>query len=299
MTARRDIDGLRVLITGAARGIGAATAQRLAASGARLALLDRDVEGAEAMATELGGATLALGADVRDLASLELAAAAAAEHLGGLDVVIANAGVAYGSEVAETTDDIDRVTVEVNLLGVMRTVRATLPYILESRGQLILISSLASQIQMPLLAAYSASKAGVHAYGNSLRAELRPSGVAVTVAYFGFLDTDMGRLAGDSDATTMLTNGLRGPLSRLWPVSIGVDALVRAIERRSRRAVAPAAVTPAILLPALHQAVGELAIRRRVVDALRAARTDASLRRGSTPGLTGSPDGDVPGAART
>jgi short-subunit dehydrogenase len=286
MKERRDVTGLRVLITGAARGIGAATARRLSASGARVALLDRDIEGVEALAAEIGGGTLAVGADVRDLASLERAAAASVEGLGGLDVVIANAGVAYGSEVADATDDIERVTVEVNLLGVMRTVRATLPYVLESRGQLILISSLASQIQMPLLAAYSASKAGVHAYGNSLRAELRPSGVAVTVAYFGFLDTDMGRLAGGSEATTKLTDSLRGPLSRLWPVSIAVEALVRSIERRSRRAVAPAAVTPAILLPALHQAVGELVIRRRVVDALRTARTDARLRRGSTPGLT-------------
>ena len=283
---RREIAGLRILITGAARGIGAATARRLAGAGARLALVDLDVEGVEQLATELGGGTVALAGDVRDLGSLESAAATAAERLGGLDVVIANAGVAYGYAVADTPDEVDRVTVDVNLLGVMRTVRATLPYVLESRGQLVLISSLASQIQAPLLAAYSATKAGVHAYGNSLRAELAPNGVAVTVAYFGFLDTDMGRLAGDSKAMTAMTGRLAGPLGRLWPVSIAVEALVRSIERRSRRAVAPPAVTPAILLPALHQAVSERVMRSRVTEGMRTARTEPLLRRGSTPGLT-------------
>jgi NAD(P)-dependent dehydrogenase (short-subunit alcohol dehydrogenase family) len=286
MATRRDIAGLRILITGAARGIGAASARRLAGSGARLAVVDIDVAGAQALAAELGGGALALRGDVRDLASLQSAAAAAVERFGGLDVVVANAGVAYGYAVADTPDEVDAVTVDINLLGVMRTVRATLPHLLKTRGQLVLIASLASQIQAPLLATYSATKAGVHAYGNSLRQELAPQGVAVTVAYFGFLDTDMGKLAGDSKAMTTMTGRLPGPLSRLWPVSIGVEALVRSIERRSRRAVAPPAVLPAILLPALHQAVSERIVRGRVGEAMATARGESLLRRGSTPGLT-------------
>lgn len=283
----REIAGLRILITGAARGIGAATARRLADAGARLALVDIDVEGVEQLAAVLGDRHVALRGDVRDLDGIESFTAAAVQRLGGLDVVIANAGVAFGYAVADTPDDVDQTTVDINLLGVMRTVRATLPHVIESRGQLVLIASLAAMVQAPLLATYSATKAGVHAYGNSLRMEVAQHGVTVTVGYFGFLDTDMGRLAGGSRAMAEMTGRMAGPLGRLWPVSIGVDAIVRSIERRSRRAVGPRAVTPAILLPALHQAVIEKLTGSRVADAMRTARGEPLLRRGSTPGLAG------------
>lgn len=281
-----DLAGLRVLITGPARGIGADLSRALAARGSRLALVGLEPRRLEELAAELGGGAVAIECDVRDLAALRAAADRAAEALGGLDVVVANAGVAYGTTAdAEGDDERERVTLEVNLLGPMRTVRATLPHITASRGQYVLIASLASMIQMPLLGAYSASKAGVHAYGNALRQELAPRGVAVTVAYFGFIDTDMGRLAGDSGAMNVFTRHIPGPLSHLHPVRVAVAALLRAIERRSRRAIAPGAVLPAVLLPALHQWVSEKATARRVSEALTTAAVEPALHAGSTPGL--------------
>ena len=282
----RPIAGQRILITGAARGIGAEAARRLARGGARLCLVGLEPERLRELTRELGGDAFAVEADVRDEARVRQAVEHAVERFGGIDVVIANAGVAYTASAEHMPPAEVQTTIDVNLGGVINTVRASLPALTASRGQIVLVASLAAALQMPLLAAYSATKAGVHAYGNCLRLELAGRGVTVTVAYFGFIDTDMGRLAGGSRSTAYLMAGA-GPLGKILPVSKAVDAMVTGIERRSRRIVAPKAILPAILAPGIFQAISELTARSRVTEALRLSDDElhSGADRASTPGL--------------
>jgi len=172
-----DLSGRTVLITGAARGIGAETARQLRQRGARLSLVGLEPELLEQRAAELGGDTAFFEADVVDLDALERAAGETVERFGGIDVVVANAGVAGGGPVAAMDPDAFTRVIEVNLLGVYRTVRAALPHVTARSGYVLPIASLAAALHGPMMAAYSASKAGVEALADSLRTEgLRPTG---------------------------------------------------------------------------------------------------------------------------
>ncbi|HKO26494.1 MAG TPA: SDR family NAD(P)-dependent oxidoreductase, partial [Solirubrobacteraceae bacterium] len=186
------ISGRRILITGAARGIGAATARRLHARGARLVLAGIEPDLLARTAAECGDA-LAVVCDVRDREQVEAAVEAAVEHLYGLDVVVANAGVAAQLPLLGGDPAVFERTIEVNLLGAYYTLRAAGPHVAHPQGYALAIASLAAALHPPLLGAYSASKAGVEALADSLRIELAPSGARVGVAYFAELDTDMVR----------------------------------------------------------------------------------------------------------
>ena len=192
--ASADLSGLRgqrVLITGAARGIGAALAERLAAQGARLALVGLEPETMAAVAARCGEGTFVAECDVSDSEQVTRAIDAAAEALGGLDVVVANAGIATGGPLRmQDLRSWERV-IEINLLGVMYTDRAALPHLERSRGYVLNIASTAAALRGPGMSAYCAAKAGVEALSDCLRIEMQPFGVDVGVAYFLFLDTDM------------------------------------------------------------------------------------------------------------
>jgi NAD(P)-dependent dehydrogenase (short-subunit alcohol dehydrogenase family) len=261
--------GRRVLITGAARGIGAATARRLYERGARVALAGIEAEQLQAVAAACGGAP-ALGCDVRDREQVEAAVAAAVEHLGGLDVVIANAGVAAQLPVIGGNPEVFERTIEVNLLGVYYTLRAAGPHIAHERGYALAISSLAAAVHPPLLSAYSASKAGVEALGDALRIELASSGARVGVAYFGELDTDMTSRGFGTEAAQAMTVGP----SRVAPLRAGVDAIERGIIQRRRRVVAPAWVAAVLPVRMVAQRVVELVTRRGLDRALEIARNE-------------------------
>jgi len=258
------LEGRRVLITGAARGIGAATARRLHARGARLALAGIEAEQLAAVAASIGDAPV-FPCDVRDRAQVEAAVAGAVERLGGLDVVIANAGVGAQLPLIGGDPEIFENTIAVNLLGVYYTLRAAGPHIAHKRGYALAISSLAAAVHPPLLGAYSASKAGVEALGDALRIELYSSGARVGVAYFGELDTEMTSRGFSTEAARLLQAGL-GPLSRVTPLEVGIHAIERGIERRSRHVVAPrwaAAVLPVRM--AVQRGL-ELGARARKLD---------------------------------
>ncbi len=255
------VAGQVVVVTGAARGIGAATARALHARGARVALVGLEPERLDALAEELGADAAAFEADVTDRAALEAAVRGTVERFGGIDVVIANAGIAPVGTLATLDEDAWERTVEVNLLGVYRTIRAALPFVVERRGYVLAIGSLAAAIHLPAMSAYAASKAGVEALANALRLELAPRGVAVGCASFSFVDTDMVRAA---QAHPAAANGrLPGGVS---PVSDAVDAIVAAVERRARRACAPRWVGPALWARGvLNPLLGRAAQRRRDV----------------------------------
>ena len=245
MSARREsLAGRRVLVTGAARGIGAATARRLHARGARVALAGLEPGALEGVAADCGGAPW-LGCDVADRAQVDRTVAAAVERLGGLDVVIANAGVAAQLPLVGGDPAIFERTLAVNILGVYYTLRAAAPHISHPRGYALAVASLAAAVHLPLLGAYNASKAAVEALGDTLRIELRSSGARVGVAYFAALDTDMTRRGFGTRAAARL-----GGVQQVAPLSAGIDAIERGVARRSRRVVAPGWVAP--LLPPAH-----------------------------------------------
>jgi NAD(P)-dependent dehydrogenase (short-subunit alcohol dehydrogenase family) len=265
-----DLSGRRVLITGAARGIGAATAKRLHERGARVVLAGIEPDVLARTAAESGNA-LAVVCDVRDRNQVEAAVEAASEHLRGLDVVVANAGVAAQLPLVGGDPEVFERTIEVNLMGVYYTLRAAGPYISHERGYALAISSLAAAVHPPLLGAYCASRAGVEALADSLRIELAPSGARVGVAYFAELDTDMVR-RGFGTAAAQRVAEIRRPGRSVAPLASGVDAIERGIARRSRRVVAPRWVAPLLPMRMLAQRVIELATRSSIEDVLEIAR---------------------------
>jgi NAD(P)-dependent dehydrogenase (short-subunit alcohol dehydrogenase family) len=234
------LSGRRVLITGAARGIGAALAERLASHGARLALVGLEPETMEAVARRCGEGTFVAQCDVSSSDEVAQAIDAAAEALGGLDVVVANAGIATAGPLR--TQDLrswERV-IEVNLMGVMYTDRAALAHLERSGGYLLNIASTAAATRGSGLSAYCAAKAGVEALSDCLRIEMKPFGVQVGVAYFLFLDTDMVNDAErEMPSLTRLKAELPGRLGRTYPLPPAIDEVVAAIAERRRRVAYP------------------------------------------------------------
>ncbi|MDG9930412.1 MULTISPECIES: SDR family NAD(P)-dependent oxidoreductase [unclassified Pseudomonas] len=229
-----------IAITGATGGLGIAAAQALRMRGARLVLLDLDRAALDAQAAALGGPEVAAGwvVDVRSLASLEAVLDEAARHFGGIDVVIAGAGIG-APETLESMDPagFERV-IDINLGGVWRTFRAALPYVKKRRGYLLAISSMAAFVHSPLNAHYTASKAGVWALCNSLRLELRHDGVGVGSFHPTFFQTPMMDAVVDGPCSTLVWNRHRG-LWRFVALDEVVAALVECIERRRELVTVP------------------------------------------------------------
>ena len=234
-----------VLVTGAARGIGAETARRLAASGARLALVGLEPERLHALARELGPAHRAFDCDVTDQPAMERAVADAVAAFGGIDVVVANAGIASAGTVAVTPMPALARVVDVNLTGVLRTVHVTLPHVVSRRGYYLLVSSAAAIAPLGGLATYAATKSGVEAFGNALRLELAHRGVRVGLAHPSWIDTDMVRDPRKELPTfDRVLSTLPPPFGGVTPVATCADAFVDGIARRSRRVFVPRSLGP-------------------------------------------------------
>jgi NAD(P)-dependent dehydrogenase (short-subunit alcohol dehydrogenase family) len=228
-----------VFITGAARGIGAATAERLHARGDNVALVGLEPERLQALAARLGDRAAWFEADVTDREALDAAVAGAVDRFGAIDVAIANAGIhSTGSLLTAPADRIER-TIEVNLFGVLRTDLAVLPQIVATRGYLLNISSLSAVSHAPLMGPYTASKAGVEALTDALRMELSTTGARAGCAYFGFIDTDLVRGSFAQSSTQALQRQMPAFVRRPVPVERAVDAIERAIDRRLARTWAP------------------------------------------------------------
>ncbi len=227
-------------ITGGGNGIGAATAEELAGRGWSVAIADLDLEAAQQVAVRCGERALAVEADVTRTESLEAAVGATAERFGGIDLCFANAGIATEGTLRHTDPDVFAVQIDVNLNGVFRTVRACLPHVIDARGYVLVNASSSALGAPPGLGAYGASKAGAESLGDTLRREVRHLGVDVGVVYLLWVGTDMVRGAEEhGEVWRAIRGGFRGPLSRVMPVRKATDAIVRGIERRSRRIVAP------------------------------------------------------------
>ncbi|MCA9673145.1 MAG: SDR family NAD(P)-dependent oxidoreductase [Myxococcales bacterium] len=236
------LDGKHALVTGASSGIGAAVARELAAHGCRVSLVARRRELLDALAAELPGEALVLP---RDLASpdegiADELARAAAEALGPIDVLVNNAGMQRVSDVADDNDSETRAAVErllaVNLLFPLRLTRAVAPaMVARGSGCIVDVASIAALAAPPGMAAYAASKAGLAAHSETMRAELAQHGVHVVTVYPGPVDTPMaevGWAAYESTATQrkLLPEGRPDELARL---------MRRAVERGDDRIIYP------------------------------------------------------------
>lgn len=225
----------RVLVTGGSSGIGLTIAQQLGRRGARVVLLARGRDGLEDAAAHVPGCAGVVAADVTDAGETDAALAEAAKLLGGLDVVVANAGAGtYGPFVASAPDDYGR-TVATTLLGVLNTAHASIPLLEPTHGALVVVGSVAGRLPTPWLAAYTAAKHGVRGFVRSLRCELRAmrSPVSVTLVAPGPVNTPFWRRARTPDCR--LPPELRGA----YPPEDVATEVLRAIAspRRTERTV--------------------------------------------------------------
>ena len=242
------LQGRTVFITGGASGIGAEVARQAARKGARLALVDVDIDAAERLASELPNA-IAIQADVRDYSSLESAVAATIEKFGGIDVALANAGIeTAGTARGAPLEDIERIA-DINFTGVFRTVKAVMPHLIDRRGYLLITASLAAIAHTPPLSHYSATKAGVEAFGDAVRIEVAHKDVKVGVAYFGFIDTPMvARGKADPILAHFEAKTSDNFLGKTYPVSGAGAAVIRGIETRGRRVMYPKFIRPMMVI---------------------------------------------------
>lgn len=261
----RVLQGKVVLITGGARGVGATTAALLVTRGAKVVLVDLDAEPLRELVEQLGAdrATSILG-DVTELADMEAAVAHGVERFGGIDVVMANAGIASYGTVGVVDPAVFRRVIDINITGVFHTVRAALAQIEQRKGYVLVVSSEAAYAPAPGLASYNASKAGVEHLANALRLELGYKGVAVGSAHMSWIDTPMVQDAKrDLAAFREMLASLPGPLGATTSVEQCAEAFVRGIEKRAARINVPGWVGLLRLLkPLLSSRFFELMSRR-------------------------------------
>ena len=246
-------DAPRVLITGAAGGIGASTTERLRARGARVVGLD----------LEAGDEIIAC--DIRDQGAVDVAVAEAVERLGGLDVLINNAGIGIPQSAAERPDDDALAVMDVNLFGTWRVTAAALPALRTSRGRVVNVASGLAHIAFPFATAYGASKRAVGGYSDQLRAEVGDV-VSVTTVYPGFIRTAIHDDSADAGL------GLGG-LTREEPLAAAAETLVDAVFDAPRRDLATT------VRSRLEYAVLRL-LPRSVADRVVRSRVRAAVRRG-------------------
>jgi short-subunit dehydrogenase len=213
------------MITGASSGIGRGLALELARRGARLGLVARRASVLDEIVDEVethGTKAIALAADVRDAPALRTAADRLRAEFGRIDVLVANAGTGTTADAAVMQPDDIASVININVLGAANSVAAVAPeMVAQSSGQLVVISSLAAYRGLPKSAAYCASKAAVSAFFESVRLDLQPRGIAVTIIHPGFIKTP-------------LTAGRHADMPFLMELEDAVKLIVRAIEKKKK-----------------------------------------------------------------
>ena len=214
-----------VMITGASSGIGRGIALEIASRGANVGLLARREDLLDEIVAEVSKRkvkAVAATADVRDVKAVREAADRFRQELGPIDVLIANAGIGTANHITELTPEHAANVIGINVLGAVNSVAAVLPEMIKRKqGRLVAISSLAAYRGLAKSAAYCASKAALTAYFESLRIDLRHTGVGVTIIHPGFIKT-------------ALTSGRAAKMPYLMELDYGVKKIVSAIEREKK-----------------------------------------------------------------
>jgi NAD(P)-dependent dehydrogenase (short-subunit alcohol dehydrogenase family) len=215
----------------------------LAARGARLSLVGLEPGLLAEVCGELGEGHVWFEADVTDQGELERAVGETVAGLGGIDAVIANAGIAPVAQLSSGDPEVFARAIDVNLTGVMRTIRATAPHVIASRGYFLIVSSASAYSPVPAMAVYAATKAGVESLANSLRVETKSRGVAVGSAHPCWIDTDMVRDAdAHLEAFRRFRDRLPWPLHSVTSVEKCAEALAAGVEKRKRRINVPRSI---------------------------------------------------------
>jgi NAD(P)-dependent dehydrogenase (short-subunit alcohol dehydrogenase family) len=228
------------LVTGGARGIGFETARHLCERGARVAVVDLDPQATAEAAAKLGEGAIGIAANVTDAGAMQDVVEHVVATFGRLDIVVANAGIANKPSTTRAMDsaEFERV-IDVNVLGVYRTVKPALPHIVANGGHVVVVASIYAFVNGVLMAPYAMSKAAVEQFGRALRGELAQHGASASVAYFGFIDTAMTKDAfTDPIGARFEATFPKFLMKKLQPSAAG-DAIVNGIERRAARIIAP------------------------------------------------------------
>jgi NAD(P)-dependent dehydrogenase (short-subunit alcohol dehydrogenase family) len=288
-----DLAGRTVFITGAARGIGAEKARRVAARGANVAVVGLEPDELARVAAQCGTNAAWFECDVTDWDALESAVEGTVKRFGGIDVVMANAGIAPLGMTRSIDPAAFERTLEINLMGVWRTVRSCLPQVIERQGYVLVTASLAAAIHGPGMAAYSAAKGGAEAFADSLRVEVKRLGVDVGVAYFAFIDTDMVRATDAHPVLGSLRKDSLGPLGRTYPVSAVGKAVAEGMERRRRWIVVPGWARAMLALRTVIQPLVERGAFDRAAEVDRLFQEDVENRGAEAASAPVGPGGEA------
>jgi NAD(P)-dependent dehydrogenase (short-subunit alcohol dehydrogenase family) len=240
---KQDLVGRRLVVTGAARGIGEQVARIAAGRGAQVALIGLEPERLRSLADELGLSASWCEADVRDGESIRAALDKSAEVMCGIDLVVANAGVvAYGT-VRQADESAFEKVIDVNLTGTFRTLKHATPHLARSRGHVMVVASALSFLALPSMASYGASKAGVEMLALAYRQEVAHLGVTVGLVHPSWIETDLVKGAEqDLPSFVALRKDLPYPGNVTTSVATAAGAIVDGLVSRRARVYVPRAV---------------------------------------------------------
>lgn len=238
-SSKSSLGGRVVLITGAASGIGAATALEVVANGGTPVLVDCDEEPLALMAQRCGIQTLHLVADVTNLLAMQAVVEKTLSKLGRIDIVFANAGVAAFGPIAYIDPIAWKRCFEVNVFGVFNTIRSALPAIVQQRGYVLINASSSSFAHPPVMSAYAASKSAVEAMGNSLRIEMASHKVGVGVVHAGWVRTPLVTEGALHPGFVRLRATMPGPMNSETSAEDTARVIVQGMLQRKRRVWVP------------------------------------------------------------
>ena len=238
-TSKTALTGRVVFITGAASGIGAATALEVGAHGGIPVLVDCDAEPLAQMAQRCGPQALHWVADVTQLQAMQDVVDQTLDKLGRIDIVFANAGVAAFGPMGYIDPDAWKRCIEVNVFGVFNTIRTALPAIMKQRGYVLINASSSSFAHPPVMSAYAASKSAAEAMGNSLRIEMAAHGVGVGVVHAGWVSTPLVTEGALHPGFVRLRATMPGPLNSETSPEETARVIVQGMLQRKRRVWVP------------------------------------------------------------